>query len=236
MPRYQEPTPDEYVRIADKVRSGEYFREAKSMTNTLLHDTMAERYFYLLITLVAMICFFCALYAMQSLYPLSRTVPFIYVLNDATEDLPRIEALRTAPEQSVDEAVLLFMARNYVTHYESYDISALERNFSAVQHYSAPEVFANYQLLLQTNNPDSPVVLYQRHSTRKIDVMSLTQPSNNTLEIFYEASVISADHVAKTKHKAILNYEYSKVEFDAENDKVKDVNFKVTNYKSFMVQ
>ena len=236
--KYKEPTPDEYLQIADKVRSGEYFREARSMYDVSVNDPMAERYFYVFITSLALLTFLCAFFAMQSLYPLNRSVPFIYALNDVLEDMPSIAPLRTSPEESVDDAVLFFMAKNYVNQYESYNINQLERNYSGIQHVSTPEVFAKYQGMLQTNNPESPVVKYERHSLRQIDflsVMRLESPAN-TLEILFDANVVNAETSQKTRYKATISYQYSGVEFDSKTDTVKPVVFTVTSYSSKLFQ
>jgi len=236
--KYKEPTPDDYVHIAEKVRSGAYFREAKSMYDVSANDPMAERYFYVFVTTLALLTFLTAFYAMQSLYPLSRSVPFIYALNNVLEDLPSIAPLKSSPHQSVDEAVLFFMAKTYVNLYESYNINTLERNYSGVEYYSAPEVFAGYQKLLVTSNPDSPVMRYQRHSVRNITILSqqvLSSPAD-TLEIIYEASVDNADGSQRNRYRATMGYTFSGVEFDSKTGKVKPVAFQVTSYSSKIIQ
>lgn len=232
--KYQEPTPDEYLEIAEKVRSGEYFREARAMYDVSVNDPMAERYFYIFITSLAFCTFLCALFAMQSLYPLARSVPFIYALNDVLEDVPSIMPLRTSPDETVDDAVLFFMAKNYVQQMEGYDINQLDRNYSGIEHNSTPEVFAQYQRMLQLNNPESPVVKYERHSVRHIEILStrrLETPANR-LEIIFDATVVNAESSQKTRHKVLLGYQYSGVEFDEKADKVKPVTFIVSSYSS----
>ena len=236
--KYVESTPEDYENIAEKVRSGEYFREARAMTDVLVNDSMAERYFYVFVTAVAFLTFMVAFFAMQSLYPLSRTVPFVYSLNDVLEDVPTIAPLRNSPHQSVDEAVLFFLAKNYIAQYEGYNITTIERNLSGVQHYSSPEVFANYQILLQTSNPESPVMKYQRHSVRNITILSLQMLESpaNTLEAEYEASVENAEGAKKTRYRATLSYDYSGVELDEKTGTVKPVNFFVKTYSSKLIQ
>jgi type IV secretion system protein VirB8 len=236
--RYQEPSPEEYIRIAEKVRSGEYFREARSMYDLSVNDPMAERYFYVAITFCALLTLCVAFYAMQMLYPLSRTVPFIYMVQDVVEDIPSIRPLRTSPMQKIDDVVLQFMAETYVSQYESYDINRLEYNYGGVQNASAPEVFARYQQLIDTNNPESPVMKYQRHSVRKIAVVSnrLLDVSPPALEVVFDASVESAEGVVRTRHRATLEYTYSGIEIDKQTGMVKPILFKVMRYTSRMIQ
>lgn len=234
--KYSEPSPEEYMLIAEKVRSGEYFREARSMFDISVNDPMSERYFYVFVTSLALLTLLTAFYAMQSLYPLSRSVPFIYALNDVLEDVPSIEPLKSDPRQSVDEAVLFFMAKTYVNLYESYNINILERNYSGIEHYSVPEVFAAYQALLSISNPESPVMKYQRHSVRNITPVSVRQLPDSMVEVVYDASVDNADGSQKTRYRAIVGYTFSGVVFDEKADKVKPVSFQVTSYSSKIIQ
>lgn len=233
--KYTEPTPDEYLNIAEKVRSGEYFREAKGMVDVFVNDTMAERYFYLFVTAVALLTFVTSLFAMQSLYPLTRRVPFVYTINDVLEDLPSIAPLRSSPHQSVNDAVLFFRAKNFVNLYESYNIALLERNYSGVEHDSSPEVFAQYQRLLSRENPESPVIKYQRHSARSIEIASVRKLDSpaDTLEIVFTATVDTAESTStKTRYRALLGYQYSGVVFDSKTATVAPVTFTVTRYST----
>ncbi len=232
--KYKEPTPDDYIQIAEKVRSGEYFREAKSMYDVSVNDPMSERYFYVFVTTVALLTLMFSVMAVRELYPLKRPVPFIYALNDVLEDLPSITPLRSSYQQTTDEAVLFFMAKTFVAHYEGYNINLLERNYGGIEHHATPEVFAGYQRMIQTGNPDSPVVKYQRHTARIIDPVSvqrLLSPAN-TVEVVYDATLISAEGSSRSRHKATISYDYSGVEIDKKTGMVNPVSFTVTRYSS----
>lgn len=231
--KYKEPSPEEYIHIAEKVRSGEYFREAKRMYDITVNDPMAERYFYVFVTGVALLTFLCALFAAQSLLPLSRSVPFVYMLNDVVDDLPSIAPLRTNPSQSVDEAVVDFLAKTFVEHYESYSIDKLERNYGGIESAASPEVFADYQRMLATSNPESPVIRFQRHSRRLIDIIAVRHPAlANTLEVEYYATIYGPDAANRTRHKATLTYKFGGVSLNEETGEAEPLQFKVTSYSS----
>ena len=236
--KYKEPTPEEYLLIADKVRSGEYFREARAMYDVGVHDTMAERYFYMLVTGIALFTFLIALLAANSLYPLSRAVPFTYAINDTVEDVPRLIALRSDSNQTASEAVLFFLAKNFVQLREQYSINTLERNASGLRSQSSDQVFADYQHLMDTSTPDSPVTLYQRHSVRNINVLSVAMVpgKNDAVTVEYEASVENANGSKKTRYKAELTFNYSGVELDEKTGKVKPLQFKVLQYRTQPIQ
>src|SRR5688500_9879818 len=86
-------TPEEYLQIAEKVRTGEYFREARGMYDVTVNDPMSERYLYICITVLACLILITSVYAAQQLYPLGRSVPFIFNTHDIVDDLPRMKSL-----------------------------------------------------------------------------------------------------------------------------------------------
>lgn len=237
MKKYKEPTPDDYLIIAKKVRSGEYFREAKSMYDQSVNDALSERYFYVFVSSIALLTMLIAFYAAQSLYPLTRTVPFIYASMDVVEDVPRMIKIREVT-QTPSEAVLFFLGGNYTRQQEEYNINTLERNMNGLKNSSSPEVFAVYQRNMQPTNPNSPVVQYQRHSSRNIDIVStrVISGSKPQLEVVFDATVIGAKSKKTTRYVAELTYEYSGIELDAKTDTVKPFTFLVTSYNSKATQ
>jgi len=238
MKKYKEPTPDDYVNIAQKVRSGEYFREARSMYDVSVNDPMAERYFYVFVSGMALTILLVTFYAAQSLYPLTRVLPFVYASNDVVEDLPRIIPLRKNNYQSPSEAVLFFLAGSYVSQFEEYNIATIERNMNGLKANSSPELFAKYQQRLHPTNPDSPVVLYQRHSNRLVKVISVQflQTDPTKIEVVFDATVVRSTAQKTTRYIVELSYQYTGIELDDETNVVKPFNFKVTGYSSKIVQ
>src|SRR5687768_10446749 len=115
-----EMTPEDYLEIAEKVRTGEYFREARGMYDVTVNDPMSERYLYVCITALAMMILVVSVYAAQQLYPLSRSVPFIFNTHDIVNDLPRMKSLVSVKGEDAGEALLRFLVKNYVTMRESY--------------------------------------------------------------------------------------------------------------------
>lgn len=229
--------PEHYLETAEKVRTGEYFREAKSMYDLHINDPMSERYLYVCITGLAVLIFLVAFLAMQALYPLSSPVPFIVNSNDIVEEYPRITTLRRTGGMPASQALLLFMTDNYTTFREEYDIDTFDRDLSGIKAQSAPEVFKAYQAFIDPKNPDSPIIQYQRHSKRKITILTtkLVPDQESEMEVVYEASVESKGDMKKSRWQANISFNYSGVELD-EKGKVKPVTFVVTQYRTKRLQ
>lgn len=233
---------EEQLIIAEKVRSGEYFREARQMYDLSVHDPMTDRYFYIFLTVLALIIFFIAFTAARGLYPLDSSLPFIVKTNDIVDDLPHIRPLITRSGESASDAVLHFLVSNYVTFYEEYDIEHLDRDMSGIGSQSVPPVFNAYKQLMNPANPNSPIALYQRHSRRVITIDSMRpQPDNSSvMQVFYTAEVDtygdSRIDIKKSRWEADIAFNYSGVALDKNTGKVNPLRFIVTQYHTKRVQ
>ncbi len=233
-----ETIPANYQSIAEKVRSGEFFRESRAMYDLTVHDPMAERYLYVLITGMAASVFMISIVAVQSLYPLETAVPFIVGANDLSEEMPTIKSLLAYEGENIDVAMTRFMANNYTQFREEYEIGTFERNANGVKSQSSPEVLAEFDKFIDPANPSSPIALYQRHSKRSIEI-SETRPSRNqenAMEVVFEAKVEGNGQVKKTRWQANIAFNYSGITLDEETGKVKPVTFVVTQYRTKRLQ
>lgn len=233
-----QPTdPEEYIEIAEKVRTGEYFREARSMYDLAVHDPMSERYLYVGITALAAIILTTSVIAVQGLYPLSRSVPFIVSTNDIIEDLPHIQSMLDYKGEDPSAALMRFLVNNYVALREEYDIGTFDRNISGVKSQSAPDVVSEFQQAIDPRNPDSPVAQYQRHSKRSVTILSSKKlPDQDAMEVTFEATVEGAGEIKKSVWQANVAFEYNGITVEEGSDKVKDLHFVVTRYRSKKLQ
>lgn len=227
--------PDDYVEIADKVRTGEYFREARRMFDVSVHDPMSERYMFLFITVLSLLVLMIAVSAMQSLYPLNAQVPLMFYAHDVTEDLPRIKKLQISREDDPSEAMLRFLVEHYVQMREDYEISSFDRNVSGVKSQSTEEVYREFQDYINPRNPEGPINLYQRHSRRYITVL-YTKRLPESMEVVFDATVESRSSVKKSRYRANIAFKYSGLELDEKDKSVKPVSFLVTKYHSKRLQ
>lgn len=234
-----EPTPEEYLDIADKVRSGEYFREARAAYDLDVHDPMTDRYWYILLTVLAVVIMFVAVSALDSLYPLKRSVPFIFGSNDIVDDLPHMKSLLKYSGESPDTAVQRFLVTNYVKAREEYDIKNFDRNQNAVHSQSSPEVTAAYEQAIDPRNAQSPFVLYQRQITRFITVAGASapladpkQPTHFTMQVVYDAVLKGGGDGKASRFQADIAFKYEGIKLDETSGKVKPYGFLITGYST----
>ncbi len=232
-----DPADEDYAAIAESVKSGEYFRKARAMYDLSVHDPMAERYLYLFITALSLLSFIIAFSAMQSLYPLQTPVPFIYSTNNIADDIPHIQSLLARKGENPSAALLRFLVQNYVTLHEEYNIDTFDRDVSGVESQSAPAVAAEFRQAVDPRNPDSPVALYQRHSKRRITIVSSRRIGEaDAMEVTYEAAVEGKGEGKKSRWQANIAFNYSGLALDEKTGKVNPVSFVVTQYRSKRLQ
>lgn len=225
--------PAEHLETAEKVRTGEYFREGRSMYDMMVHDPMAERYIYIVITAIAVLIFFIAFSAMRALYPLETPIPFAVASNNLVEDVPRMKSMLAQKGENPSEALLRFLVQNYVDTREGYEVDTFERDVNGVRSQSTKEVMDKYRELIDPNNPDSPLTLYQRHSKRKIEIISYKHldDEEGSAEVEFEATVIGKTDIKKTRWQANISFNYSGIALDDETGKVNPMEFVVTDYR-----
>lgn len=229
--------PEDYAAIAEKIRSGEFFRESRRMYDFDVHDSMTERYFYLLITGLASLILLIAIVGANGLYPLQRAVPFIVSTDNIAEEIPVIRSLLSYKGEDVDDALLRFILKNYVTLRESYDIDTFDRNLNGVKSQSEEAVFNEFQRQVDPRNSESPITMYQRHSTRRIDVLSSRWLNSEPpiMEVIYESTVEGRGEAKKSRWQANIAFNYSGIALDGKGE-VKPVTFMVTGYKTKRLQ
>lgn len=229
------PQVDDYVEIAGKVRTGEYFREARKMFDVTVHDPMAERYLYIFISVLSFIILTIAIQAAKALYPLESQVPLIFYANNVIEDIPRIRKLQAFKDEDPGEAVLRFMVGHYVQMREGYDIVTFDRDVNGVRSQSSEDVVREFQAYINPRNPEGPISQYQRHSRRTITIVNMRRLPDS-MEVIFDAAVESKTAVKNSRWRANIAFKYSGIELDEKSERVKPVSFIVTKYHSKRLQ
>lgn len=237
-----EQTADEYVEIAEKVRSGEYFREARAMLNIDVHEPMAERYWFMLITFLSFAITGMAIIAFLALFPLKMRVPFIFATNNIIDDLPRIKSLLNYVGEDPNVALRRHLAQHYVELREQYDAAFFDRDHNAVLYLSRPNVLKEYEDFVSPLNPYGPVSMYQRNTKRKINIISTVEIEDNnkkengrkqySVQVVYEAFLKRGDQEIKqgNYYKVNIAFIYEDISLDNETNKIKPYGFIVTSY------
>ncbi|MEZ5691517.1 MAG: VirB8/TrbF family protein [Rickettsiales bacterium] len=231
--------PENYIEIADKVRSGEYFREAREIADFDLHNPMAERYWYIFLTAFSVIIAFIAFNAWQGLYPLRPSVPFIVTADNIVDDSHSLQKLVAFHGEDANVALRRFLVRHYVKIREEYNADSFDREHDAVGMLSSERVFDEYENFVLPLNPASPIALYQRHTIRTIEILyssPVVNPNFDSDGKYYMRVIFNTflekDGVKKAgrRYQVDVAFKYKDIKLDQETGKIEPYGFLVTSY------
>jgi type IV secretory pathway component VirB8 len=246
-----EQTSDDYIEISNKVRSGEYFRDARSMYDTDVHNPMSERYVYIFITLVSWSILAVSFVAWQGFFPLEPRVDFIFAANDIVDDRPRVKPLVRFHGEDPNVALRRFLVQHYVKLREEYDAKFFDRNHNAVESLSIPKVLEEYEEIVSPLNPSSPVSKYQRSISREINILSTTtlakseytknieysdykdDPHLYYMQIIYDAVLTKGENKSEsTRYKVDVAFRYNDIKLDEVTGKIRPYGFVIISYNA----
>lgn len=243
MAEQDKSAPEEYIEIAEKIRSGEYFRDARMMADFDLHEPMTQRYWYVFVAVISVVITVVTYVALNGFYPLRPRVPYFFINDNIVDYAPRIEKLVNYHGENADVALRRYLVKHYVTLREEYNAITFDRNYNAVRVLSTKDTFDKYDSEVSPLNPNSPVSLYQRNTARKINILSttvLSEPTNSNEKIkdyrmlvMYEA-VLDSEGIQKqaTVHKVDVAFKYENIKLDEETGNIKPYGFIVTAYNN----
>lgn len=225
--------PVDSEEIAQDLRKGTYFEQARQWYGMIYHAPMAERSFFIVVTLTALLTTFFGIMGFMGLFPLQPAKPFYIPTQEATL-VPTIVPLA---EETEDPNVALqhFLLSRYVTAREEYDPRTKASYARFVRRQSAPDVTAAYDRQTSQSNPYSPSALYEDRLVRHIRITSLTIPpvpgENRKARIEFEATVGNRDQSETTRWYADVAFRYTGISIDQRTEEITPMTFVVTGYE-----
>ncbi|MBV8939998.1 MAG: hypothetical protein JO089_09205 [Alphaproteobacteria bacterium] len=227
--------PPDYAAVAQRVKSGEYFHEARSVYASLYLNPITERYLFLAVTALALMILTVCGMAVSGLFPLRTPVPFVYYDEHYMDEYPTLSSL-AQPGEAPNMTIKRFLVGQYITRRESYDINQLELNVRFVKQQSTPEVFVTWQKQLDPANPESPITRFERHATRSIEITSLRPRGTGAMEADFDAVVHDGPTVKKTHMHANIAFRFQEITVDQKTGKATPLQFVVTDYSTSTMQ
>lgn len=221
--------------IAENIRSGTYFREAHAWYTTKYMSILSERFFFIVLTLIAFITLMFAIMALAGLMPINRQVPFFYVSRDISRELPLMKPLRATQLEPINNALRRYFVAAYVANRENYTLDKLQPQYRMVQKHSDDNAFAVYRRFIDPSNPRSPITMYQRKSIKNISVVRVTTtpdatPGRYNATVDFTARVRSFGKEEQSNWQAQLLFNYQDLTVE-QTEEVSDKPLKVTPMK-----
>lgn len=232
---------DENHALAESVRSGKYFEQARGWYQAMFIGPVSERTLFLLIAVLAALVALFALLAVSSLLPLKETpaIP-IYANGRMDEVQPKLVRLRER-KGDANLALMQFFAGRYVMSRESLVVRTFPMDSSFVFEQSSPDVRKAYEALVDAKNPDGMVAKLPPGSERRVTVNGVRVQGGGdkgSALVNFTAEIVSGDASEKSRWTAKLEYNYTGLAVESVTDektgeeslKIVDPKFQVVSY------
>jgi len=222
---YHEDTPITREDIED----GTYYRKAHEWYSLVYHLPIAERSFYIIVILLAVINGIFGAKSFFGIFPLDVPVPFMIYSDDLWNDLPRIQKIALSPLEDKNQAVMRHLLYAYVSNRESYDLEHYEIRYRNIASQSTHNVFEHYKKSMDATNMYSPYRLYTNRYRRDVYVVSyefdksddVSRPSHATLQFYANVVNLGTQQIVKSgKYQVEMGYQYVDFTVDQSLDSV----------------
>ncbi len=232
---------NEQQEVAELIRSGRYFDEARRWYQTMYLSPIAERCVFLLVAVVAGVIAIVGFLAVGGLLPITARPPVMIATPALDSEIPSIARLR-ARDKPLNAALAEFMVANYVVKRESYAAGEFAADMAFVRAHSDPTVLAGYDALYGPQNPRSPANILGQKGRRVVDLYGITllpgEGDVRQAEVKFSTILEGIGSQAKTQWTARVSYYYSPMVVTGGVDNatgqeylsVEEPQFKVVNY------
>lgn len=221
--------------LKDYVDSGDYFSDAMSWYKQKYINPFSHRSFVAIIFLGCLLLFLGTIVDVNELFPIVTPVKYTIKADSFENKNARITHathINNDPLASITD----ILVKNYVSIRESYNYEKLKKQFTFVKNNSTRIVFRKFYSSMELDNPSSPLVLYQKNATRKVEIISTNYPEP------YKA-IVKYRFVAENKYSSIIDekilqatiyYEIDKINLNLEPGS--RFNFTITGYQSELLE
>lgn len=215
------------LQIAEDIRSGKYFVEAKNWYNRIFVRnavTSAATYLYAYIA-VTMLLF--SLFSLFMIFPVSSSVKIVKFEQDTLNfetHVTKIDAYNPEP------SVIKFLCKTYVENRESYTQLGFQANYRFVWQSSSDDVFRDYYSQMQTSNQNSPIVLTQNGGKIVVNVTNIKIKSNNTASVEFTKNFYDKYNIITSSKRLVAELVYYIQDIDFTRSTNQRIEFMVTKY------
>ncbi len=196
--------------LKEYVESQAYFRDARNWYNLKYLAPLSHKVWLVYATLLLVIVMGALAVNIYKLLPVKQELIYAISVSTRGENNARIVSMDAVGEKNSPQR---FIAKNlledYVANRENYNYDNLEGQFNRVHNDSTRLVFKRFYNYMSINNPDSPIMRYQKYAKRKIAITDIKFISDN-------AAIVHFHSTAKDDNNSIfenLNWE-ARVSFE----------------------
>jgi type IV secretion system protein VirB8 len=229
-------------QIADAIRSGSYFLEARQWFQAVYIGPISERSFFLIIALLAAVVAFFSLAGVFRLMPLTNRDPVLVYATDRPDDVYMTLVPLTEKREPVNPAIVEFFVTQYIIAREGYFYQTFASNARFVRAQSDVITYNAYATAYSPNNSASPFASLGEYGQRLVTPRSVRiapiRDGKGSAEVMFTTEVRGSDNPTITNWTAKMDYVYTElttemVDNAQTGDKdlnVRDPQFQVVSY------
>lgn len=229
------------TEIAQLVRSGEYYKQARGWYETIYIGPVSERAFFLVIAVLCGLIGLFGFIGLKGFLPVTEIEPVMVRAERIDETRPRLSLIGTR-HGSINPAIMRFFIRAYVEKRESYSRTEFDADYLFVKAQSDAPTFAAYDARYNKSNPQSPAARLGWAGVRHVTVQSIrvdegADPKRATVKFSTTVDGVGAPTYANWT--AVLQFYYTDLVVTTETDpetgddvlQTQDPQFQVVNYE-----
>lgn len=234
------PEPDKH--IAESIRSGAYFVQARAWYGALYIGPISERTFFIIIAFLAVLVAFFSVSGMMRLLPITDRNPVLVYATDRPDDVYMSLLPLAKVREPVSPAILQFFVTQYVIAREGYYSQTFAANARFVRAQSDVNAYNAYATAYSPTNPQSPMASLGEFGQRLVTVYSVQispiVEGKGTANVIFSAETRGGEVSSTTNWTAKLDYIYKElITKPIDNPKtgnqdlqIIDPQFQVVNY------
>lgn len=203
----------EEQEIAQKIKDGEYFKDARGWYTALYISQVSERSAFLLFAVLAGLVFLIGTLSLMDLMPINERERLIMRNDRMDGTISSVHRLKK-PGAPLNIALKKFFVTNYVFMRESYRFQDYPTHSAFVKEHSDPTTYAKYLADHGTENPRSYATLLGRVGERQVTITGVkidTKTEPATAIVNFNTDFKKVKGGTQTAWTATLSFYYTKV-------------------------
>lgn len=248
---------NDYKIIAEKVESGDYFKDARDWYSQKYMMYFIERSYLLLILLFFVFLMFLCYSYYSAILPIKKSLPVKVSISSTADYTARITYLGNEKKEfDINNLYIKYFISRFVEAIESYDyrndFKKLKISKNIIETLATKDILAYYMDRISIRNPDSITLKFRKKISRTIKVDQsriefsevvdndeFNSNSDKKIKNYLATANFEATEYNKdTGEKVVSNWQakislsFENIEYNYEEKDFSPLNFKVTNYES----
>ena len=240
------------AEIAQKIRAGDYFKEAWDWYALQYIYPVTQRTFLIFISALSLLITLWALLVLYNFYPLKVRVPIAVAIKDMGMEYSNLQKLVVPEKTDPNLPIMEYLVKLYITNMETYNYNRIEPQRALLASFSKPDLFAEIDKRYDIRNLNSIVLKFRQHTTRNIrltpgsyklegaqdfgvekpdqnDILRVDVPYRATMQ--FESDEENSLGTTTKKWMAEVNFTMSPVYYDKTKKAFRPLDFKVNSYR-----